>query len=29
MPNWTTNYLACHEDDLRRIVNDQLLAMRR
>ena len=23
MPNWTTNYLACHEDDLRSIVNDQ------
>lgn len=22
MPNWTTNYLACHEDDLRRIVNE-------
>lgn len=23
MPNWTTNFLACHEDDLHRIVNDQ------
>lgn len=23
MPNWTTNYLACHEDDLNRIVNGQ------
>lgn len=22
MPNWTTNYLACHEDDLRKIVNE-------
>lgn len=23
MPNWTTNYLACHEEDLKRIVNER------